>query len=280
MEIPVSTPKKILIIATVAHSLNAALQAALGEKVESWGAVPEEIRQSTIAGVTYNLENPDVTPEQGHEAWLKYRAAQGWVYGEVKDLEAKTHPNMVPFDELPITQRLKDHLFRATVHALKDLPLEAVEAVAAAPAPAAAALVAPTPRGLVPITYVGKRETYKDALYSGLTFSRGQTLPVAAAVASKMLAHPDVYALGTFTQELPEPSEQEAADADAKQAQGEKDKEEDRQQDHRDAIARMDSKAAVADFVKVHFNVDVDKRKSLDALKAEAVQHVDRFGVA
>ena len=274
-----STPKKILIIASIAHGLNNALLTAIGdENVVAFADAPEAIQKSCIAGVEYHLENPDVTPEQGHEAWLKYRAEQGWTLGP-KDVDAKTHPNMVPYGELPLIERAKDHVFRTVVHALKDLPLEAV--VAAAPAIASAGLAAPVPRGLVPVTYVGKRETYKEALYgSGLTFTRGQTLPVPAAIATKMLAHPDVYALGSFQSPPPELSEQEAKDAAAKEAQGEKDKEEDRQQDHRDAIARMDSKASVADFIKVHFNVDVDKRKSLDALKAEAVQLVDRFGVA
>jgi hypothetical protein len=278
MEIPVSTPKKILIIATVAHAMNAAVQAALGQKVESWGSVPEEIRQSMIAGVTYNLDNPDVTPEQGHEAWRKYRAAQGWVYGEIKDLEAKTHPNMVPFDELPIQERLKDHLFRAAVHALKDLPLEVVEAPAA---PTAAPASPVALRGLVPITYVGKRESYRDGLYSGLTFARGQTLPVRAEQATKMLAHPDVYALGKFEQDpAPEVSEADANAEANKQAQAEKDKVEDLLQDQRDGISRMESRDAVADWAMTNYSVKLDKRKSLDALKAEAVQLVDRFGVA
>jgi hypothetical protein len=36
----------------------------------------------------------------------------------------------------------------------------------------------------------------------------------------------------------------------------------------------------VADWAMTNYSVKLDKRKSLDALKAEAVQLVDRFGVA
>lgn len=51
---------------------------------------------------------------------MAQKANDGWVYGPVKDPEAKTHPCMVPFDELPYVQRKKDAIFRAMVHALGD----------------------------------------------------------------------------------------------------------------------------------------------------------------
>lgn len=40
------------------------------------------------------------------------------VYGEVKDGEAKTHPCLVPYEQLPPAQRLKDDLFAAIVRTL------------------------------------------------------------------------------------------------------------------------------------------------------------------
>jgi hypothetical protein len=59
-------------------------------------------------------------PQASHEAWSKNRLAHGWVYGEKKDLDAKTHPCLVPFDQLPVDQQAKDFLFVAltrTIHA-------------------------------------------------------------------------------------------------------------------------------------------------------------------
>jgi hypothetical protein len=32
------------------------------------------------------------------------KVKDGWVYGEVKDVEAKTHPCIVPFDALSVEQ--------------------------------------------------------------------------------------------------------------------------------------------------------------------------------
>lgn len=279
--------KKILIIASVAHAINAALASAIGEPVADWNHTPDEIRNSTVAGVQYHLDNPDVTPEQSHEAWRTYRAAEGWVYGELKDVAAKTHPNMVPFAELSLEQRAKDHLFRAVVHSLKGLPLEVIEARAPdlLPVPTGPSLVA-VPRGFIPIQYIGPREVYKDGAYgTGLTFTRGQTLPVPAAVAGKMLLHPDVYVVGTL--EAPATDAQQAvADAEgavkaAKDAQDVKDDQENQVQDQRDSIERMTSKASVAEFVKNQYRQDLDpKTMKLAEMKAKAIQLIDQFGVA
>jgi len=52
---------------------------------------------------------------------MKQKRDDGWVYGEVKDPERKTHPCMVPYDDLPIEQRAKDTLFGATVRGVLGL---------------------------------------------------------------------------------------------------------------------------------------------------------------
>jgi len=54
-----------------------------------------------------------------HNSWMKEKIDTGWVYGKTKDAEAKTHPCIVPFEELPEFQQKKDGLFCAIVDALK-----------------------------------------------------------------------------------------------------------------------------------------------------------------
>lgn len=36
-----------------------------------------------------------------HEVWAKNRMAEGWSYGPVRDDEAKKHPCLVPYEDLP-----------------------------------------------------------------------------------------------------------------------------------------------------------------------------------
>ena len=64
--------------------------------------------ESLLQGVKFGLQNLDMTPEQNHENWMKCKTEQGWVYGEVKDFEKKTHPDLVPFNELPKIEADKD----------------------------------------------------------------------------------------------------------------------------------------------------------------------------
>jgi hypothetical protein len=58
------------------------------------------------------------TPEQHHEAWRARLTALGWVYGERKDYEARTHPCLRPWRELPREQQVKDMVFLAVVREL------------------------------------------------------------------------------------------------------------------------------------------------------------------
>lgn len=53
------------------------------------------------------------SPEELHNDWWRAYEAMGWVYGPVRDPEAKTHPDMVPFADLDPRERDKDAVFVA-----------------------------------------------------------------------------------------------------------------------------------------------------------------------
>ncbi len=48
-----------------------------------------------------------------HQDWMKAYEKMGWVYGEVRDPEAKTHPDMVSYYKLGHLERDKDAVFVA-----------------------------------------------------------------------------------------------------------------------------------------------------------------------
>jgi hypothetical protein len=66
-----------------------------------WWDAPDWQMSSAIDGVIHALKYPDAEPEDSHQNWWANKIADGWVYGEVKDAVAKTHPCMVPYDQLP-----------------------------------------------------------------------------------------------------------------------------------------------------------------------------------
>lgn len=106
-------------IARVCHEVNRAYCQSIGDDSQPiWDEAPGWLRDSLLLGVKLHTEG-DHGPEASHESWLNHKKAEGWVYGEVKDPAAKTHPCCVPFDELPTDQKSKDFIFRAVVHALK-----------------------------------------------------------------------------------------------------------------------------------------------------------------
>ncbi len=106
-------------VAAIAHEANRILCRVHGDHSQpEWEDAPDWQYESALDGVQFHLDNPNAGPEASHENWMAVKKATGWTYGEVKDPEAKTHPCMVPFDQLPLDQQAKDHLFRAIVHAL------------------------------------------------------------------------------------------------------------------------------------------------------------------
>ena len=80
----------------------------------------EETLESTISAIKFHLAN-DLTPEESHDLWMKTKLELGWKYGEVKDVEKKTHPDLVPYEDLPIQEKLKDEIFISLVKALKPI---------------------------------------------------------------------------------------------------------------------------------------------------------------
>jgi len=53
------------------------------------------------------------SPEELHDDWVKAYEKNGWRYGPVRDREKRTHPDMVPYDDLGQLERDKDSVFVA-----------------------------------------------------------------------------------------------------------------------------------------------------------------------
>ncbi|MFB9991233.1 RyR domain-containing protein [Deinococcus oregonensis] len=104
------------LLAQIAHETNRAYCQSIGDTSQpSWDAAPDWQKESAMKGIEGALAGN--TPEQQHQSWYAHKEADGWVYGEVKDPDAKRHPCMVPYAELPAEQQRKDHLYSAVVKA-------------------------------------------------------------------------------------------------------------------------------------------------------------------
>jgi hypothetical protein len=111
---------QLVMIARTCHEANRAYCVALGDTSQpSWDDAPDWQRNSARRGVEFHLSHLergiDPAPSASHDNWYLEKAQDGWRYGEVKDVEAKTHPCFLPYEELPLEQRQKDYIFGAIV---------------------------------------------------------------------------------------------------------------------------------------------------------------------
>jgi len=108
-------------IAEVCHEANRAVTKHVGDVPVQppWDQAPTEMRESSIRGVRFAIDNPTATPAAQHDAWACDKIAAGWKHGPVKDEAKKEHPALVSYERLPAGTKVKDALFRAVVEALR-----------------------------------------------------------------------------------------------------------------------------------------------------------------
>ena len=118
------TEKRKRIIADIAktcHEINRQFCLGLRDHSQTdWYNAPAWQRESAIDGVLYHIENPNSTPQDSHINWMVVKIEDGWQYGETKCSIAKTHPCLVPFEQLSLAQQTKDILFHSTVKAMAE----------------------------------------------------------------------------------------------------------------------------------------------------------------
>ena len=50
----------------------------------------------------------EILAKNTHEVWASGRIAEGWSYGDVRDDKKKQHPCLVPYEELPESEKNYD----------------------------------------------------------------------------------------------------------------------------------------------------------------------------
>jgi len=106
-------------IAKVVHQANKAYCEELKDFSQvPWEQADDSIKASVESGVREVLADPGITAEESHSNWMEFKLNAGWTHGPIKSEHLKEHPCLVPFDELPEEQQIKDKLFIAIVNAI------------------------------------------------------------------------------------------------------------------------------------------------------------------
>jgi len=295
---------KTIAIAMMCHAINAAYCQSMGDDSQpTWEDAPDWQRNSAIAGVEMHLANPDATPEQSHESWYKVKEAEGWKYGEVKDMEKKEHPCFLPYEELPDEQKAKDYLFRTTVHLVKHLPdpedylalsaevvnlrqkVEHQKNVAINTATITPTNVVQKSAG-VSIQYIGNKSLYTDHLYeSALTFEQGQVRSIPSDLATKFLKHPEFTRYEGEPESISGESTEQGLDDDtssilnrSKEKQQEEIDQENKILDEIETIGKM-TKAGLVQYALEKYEQKLSPQKNLDELKESVTQMIHQYGI-
>jgi len=109
------TVHELDLVTRAAHEVDRSWNEVIGAHVNKQWEVLTEKEQQTAKNAVIGVITHDFNAEQTHVSWVAEKKSQGWTYGEVKDLERKTHPCLVSWAELPIEFRVKDELWVDTV---------------------------------------------------------------------------------------------------------------------------------------------------------------------
>jgi hypothetical protein len=83
---------------------------------EPWEKRDEAFRNQFVHVVEKYLKAEKLpTPKEAHESWMREYVKMGWKYGKVRNPALKTHPDLVPYDELPQDEKDKDSIFLVLV---------------------------------------------------------------------------------------------------------------------------------------------------------------------
>jgi hypothetical protein len=115
----VTEEAKIARIARAAHNTLVVYCRMAGDySIREWEDAEEWQRDDTVKMVRSTLKGGH-SAEQEHGRWFKGKVDRGYVYGREKnDDENKgplTNPNMLPYRDLPLYNRMKDNLLTVVV---------------------------------------------------------------------------------------------------------------------------------------------------------------------
>lgn len=70
--------------------------------------IPNPIDTSEIALDERILQLAELLAKNAHEVWAAERIAQGWKYGPTRKDDTKEHPCLIPYEELPESEKVYD----------------------------------------------------------------------------------------------------------------------------------------------------------------------------
>jgi len=72
--------------------------------------IPKPIDTSKVTLPDDLLDLTERLAENTHELWAKQRMSEGWTWGPERDDKARKHPDLVPYKDLPESEKQYDRM--------------------------------------------------------------------------------------------------------------------------------------------------------------------------
>lgn len=94
-------------LARICHEAHLALRIGLNKSADDahFDALPQWRKDLVIGEVRMIREGR--SHAEVHQAWADQLREQGWRWGIYRDVQLKQHPNLVPYDQLPVAEQAK-----------------------------------------------------------------------------------------------------------------------------------------------------------------------------
>lgn len=70
--------------------------------------LPEPIDTSAVSLNPALMQLAELLAKNAHDVWAQERLAQGWKYGPCRRDDTKEHPCLVPYEQLPESEKVYD----------------------------------------------------------------------------------------------------------------------------------------------------------------------------
>lgn len=104
---------KLKIAIAIATDLQDSYHRFRGDDEALWDDIPDERKMEILTTAEELLEDP--TPENAHKIWMADRLKAGWKLGEKMDVDSRTSPYLVDYEELEDDIKWKDWLWVNTI---------------------------------------------------------------------------------------------------------------------------------------------------------------------
>ena len=97
-------------IAEIIHSCTSRIPRIDGSLPDLWCDLSETTKEHASNAVEEIMSGPPRSPKELHDLWMQPLLENDWTQGDYS-FENKKHPSLVPFQELPESEILKDELW-------------------------------------------------------------------------------------------------------------------------------------------------------------------------